>query len=317
MRVYHGIHELPALPNLVITFGSFDGVHLGHQEIFRELATVAHAVSGTPLVVTFEPHPRLVIYPLDNSVQLLTSLEEKMELMSRVGIEHLLILPFTVEFAQLNADEYIEKVILKGIRPHTIIIGYDHRFGLNRQGDINFLKYFQEKGNYELIEISAKKIDDIAISSTKIRNHLLGQDLTEANLLLGHPFIIKGEVIKGFQKGRDLGFPTANLKVAKHKLLPGFGIYLAKAIVRNEPKYGLLYIGKRPSLSSSDAVSVELYIMDYSGDLYGEHLTVELINFIRPDKQFDSLKDLVTQMQADEVKGRELIGQPKHQGINA
>ena len=158
MRVYHGIHELPALPNLVITFGSFDGVHLGHQEIFRELATVAHSVSGTPLVVTFEPHPRLVIYPLDNSVQLLTSLEEKMELMSRVGIEHLLILPFTVEFAQLNADEYIEKVILKGIRPHTIIIGYDHRFGLNRQGDINFLKYFQALFTIQIVKSIKKPV---------------------------------------------------------------------------------------------------------------------------------------------------------------
>lgn len=307
MKVYYDLDHLPPFRNAVITIGSFDGVHCGHQQIIRKVNQLAENIGGESVVITFHPHPRQVIYPRDKSLQLITLPEEKVRLLEQYEVDHVVVVPFTIEFSQQHADEYIEKFLIGKFHPRFIVIGYDHRFGLNRQGDLNYLQWYSEKADYEVIEIAKQEVDDISVSSTKIRQAVNRSDMNAANRLLGHYFPLSGKVVHGRKLGHKLGFPTANLEIAdKHKLVPPHGIY-AVYVHHEDVRYrGMLYIGDRPSLTDGDDRTIEVNLFDFQGNLYGEYLYLEIVDFIRSDRQFADLEALKTQL-ADDRKSSEAL----------
>ncbi len=258
-----------------------------------------HSV-GESIVITFHPHPRQIIYPKDNTLELINTIEEKIKLFERFGIDNLVVVPFTIEFAQQSADEYIHKFLIEKFHPAAIVIGYDHRFGLNRLGDFNYLKYHAEKGGYDLVEIKKQTIKDISVSSTKIRNAIKSGDVRSAAELLGHNFLLTGTVVHGHKTGSKLGFPTANIEVAeKAKIIPPVGIYAVYVNYKLRKYRGMLYIGSRPTITDDGAISIEVNIFDFNQSIYGEELELELVNFIREDAKFDDLEDLKKQLARD------------------
>ena len=230
MEIYRDLNKLPAFKSsTVLTIGSFDGVHQGHQRLLHKLKTLANNIGGQSLVITFQPHPRQIIYPKDKSLRLLTTMEEKIRYLAAENIDCLVIIPFTVEFSQLQPREYIESFLLKRFNPRYIVIGYDHRFGLNREGNFQLLKTYELPGQLEIIEINRQSVEEIVVSSTKIRNAVQNGDIHLANKLLNHPYPIYGMVIHGEKIGSKLGFPTANIQIENEfKLIPKYGIYAAK-----------------------------------------------------------------------------------------
>jgi len=310
MRVYTDLSQLPIFRNAVVTIGSFDGVHLGHRRILEQVQSIARKHEGESVVITFDPHPRSVLKPDDKSFKLLSTTKEKTELLAQAGIDHVVIVPFSIEFSQQTALQYVEDFLVKKFAPRFIVIGYDHHFGAGREGDIDFLKKFEKKAGFEVFEISAQEVDEIAISSSKIRKALENSDILLANRLLGHPFAFEGKVVEGNKIGRTIGFPTANIEIADpHKMVLPEGIYAS--IVSLDPRKadqvpiktgGALYIGNRPTLSPDGRRVIEVNLLDFSGDLYGQNLTVEVMDFIRPDKALDSLDALKIQIAADEAE---------------
>jgi riboflavin kinase/FMN adenylyltransferase len=296
MRVFTDLESLPRFRNAVITIGSFDGVHLGHRRILEKVQSLAKNQKGESVVITFDPHPRTVLKPDDLSFKLLSTIDEKIELLQQAGIDHVVVVPFSLEFSQQSAQQYVEDFLVKRFAPKYIVIGYDHRFGAGREGDIVFLKKFEKTAGFEVVEISAQEVDEIAISSSKIRKALENSDLRLANRLLGHAFSFSGKVVVGNKIGRTLGFPTANIEIADpYKLVLPEGIYAAQV---GEHK-GALYIGNRPTLSPDGKRTIEVNILDFEGDLYGQQLKVEVLDFIRPDKKLDNLEDLKRQIGED------------------
>lgn len=300
MKVHRDLDNLPQFRNAVITIGSFDGVHLGHQKILKKVKDLAIAIGGESIVVTFHPHPRQIIYPKDDTLQLITSLDEKIELLERNGMDHLVVAPFSIEFSQLSADEYIQKFLIGKFQPSLIVIGYDHRFGVNRLGDINFLRWHEQSGGYRVEEIPKAEIDALAVSSTRIREAIQSGDVQKAGQLLGHFFSITGKVVRGQQIGTKLGFPTANLEVAdKQKLIPPDGIYAAYATYDGERYRAMLYIGKRPTLKKYSNRTVEVHIFDFNKSIYEDELRVDFVEFIREDIQLEDLEALRLQLEKD------------------
>ena len=296
MRVLTDLTHLPTFRNAVITIGSFDGVHLGHRRILEQVQALAKQHDGESVVITFDPHPRAILNPNDTSFKLLTTTEEKIALMARSGIDNVVVVPFSLAFSQQPALQYVEDFLVKKFAPKYIVIGYDHRFGAGREGDISFLKKFEQTGGFEVLEIPAQEIDEIAISSSKIRKALETSDIQLANRLLGHAFSFSGKVVQGNQIGRTIGFPTANIEVEDpYKLVLPEGIYAAKA----DTHLAALYVGKRPTLSPDGKRVIEVNILDFEGDLYGQNLTVEVLDFIRPDKSLENLEALKAQIEAD------------------
>ena len=294
------IDALPSFTNGVVTFGSFDGLHQGHAEVFQRMQDLAGSIGGETIVVTFDPHPRQVIYPNDRTLQLLSTREEKIHLMRRMGIDHLVICPFTVEFSQISADEYISKFILEKFAPHTVVIGYDHRFGLNRLGNIDYLRSHAAQNGFSVVEIEQQMIDQINISSTKIRNFIIDGEIQTANKLLGHAYVIGGTVVKGLQIGEKIGYPTANIHIQNPlKLIPPEGIYAATVLVEEREYEGMLYIGNRPTISSDGKQSVEVNLFDFEGDLYDQYILISVLKFIRSDATFGSLEALRDQLDVD------------------
>ena len=301
MRIHRNLEALPAFNNAVITIGSFDGVHLGHQRILNQLKVLANGHHGECIVITFHPHPRLVIYPKDNSLRLITTIEEKVDLFAKLGVDHLVIVPFTVHFSQMQADEYIENFLVKYFKPACIVIGYDHHFGLNRQGNIDFLKWHAHRFQYEVHEIEKQEVDQISISSTKVRKALEAGDVEQAQTLLGHPFTLTGKVVRGQQIGQQLGFPTANLAISDpNKLVPPNGIYVVKVWFEDTEFQGMLYIGNRPTLKEYDHQTIEVNIFDFNQIIYGKTLKVALLSFIRADQSFADLDALKAQLAIDQ-----------------
>ena len=310
MRLFKSLSELPRFKNAAITIGSFDGVHSGHRKIIERVKALAARNQGESIVITFHPHPRLVVYPKDNSLRLITTIEEKIALFEACGIDNLVIAPFTVAFSQLGADEYIERFLMQKFNPKFIVIGYDHRFGLNRQGNIDFLKWYSEKFNFEVIEIEPQEIDAIAVSSTKIRRAIQAKAVKTANDLLGHAFTISGTVIKGLQIGAKLGFPTANLSIKdQHKLIPPFGIYAVRVIHEGMRYGGMLYIGNRPSVQKANETTIEINIFNFDQTIYGDHLRVEILDHIRDDIAFSDLEQLKEQLARDKASSLEILNQ--------
>lgn len=302
MKVHRDLSKLPYFKNAVVTIGSFDGVHLGHRKLLKKVKDLAIANSGESVVVTFHPHPRQIIYPKDTDLQLITTTDEKIDLISQSGVDHLVIVPFTVEFSQVSADEYIQRFLVEKFQPKYLVIGYDHRFGFNRQGDINYLKWYEQSAGYKVFEIEKQEVDQITVSSTKVRKLVQSGDVKEASKLLGHYFELSGKVVKGKQIGSSIGFPTANIRIGeKAKLLPTDGIYAAFAVYEGKRHPGMLYIGNRPTLDQKTGRTIEIHIFDFNETIYEDELKIELVDFIRHDEKLQDLNALKKRLAEDKV----------------
>lgn len=310
MQVHRDLQQLPVFRNAVITIGTFDGVHTGHQYILRQLQEAAAACSGETVIITFDPHPREVLNPQNQPVRLLTTLEEKIQLLEKFGIHHLVVVPFTKTFSELSARAYLEDFLIRTFHPHTIIIGYDHRFGHNREGGLELLEAEQQQYGFRLLEIPQQVVHDLAVSSTKIRKSLQEGATALADELLGYPYFINGTVVHGDKMGRRLGFPTANIHLPDpRKLIPAQGVYAVTAAVSGQWHKGALNIGTRPTFNGSEQ-RIEVYILDFDKDIYGEPIRVDFLEYIRPDKKFDSAEALVEQMKDDVRQARAVTSRP-------
>lgn len=306
MNIYSDISQIEK-KSVVLTIGTFDGLHLGHIDILKSLLKKANHHNTESLAVTFEPHPRNVVSN-DYSIKLLTTLDEKKEIFSELGIENLLVINFTKEFASLTSKEFIEAFIKSNIELKEIIIGYDHRFGKNRDGDEAKLREIGNEYGFNVSSVNAVTCADDTISSTKIRKALLNGDLKTANKYLGRNYCFYGDVIEGAGRGRELGYPTANIDPEKgNKLIPKPGVYLVKSPIENKEYFGLMNIGSRPTFNDIENVLVEVHLLEFKGDIYGKHLKIELIDRLRDEKKFESKDELMNQIKLDEEKGKEII----------
>ena len=298
MKVYQSLAEFNPLDCAVATTGTFDGVHLGHKKILGQLVQMAHKVGGESVLLTFSPHPRLVLQP-DTELKLLTSLEEKIGLLEQTGLDHVIIHPFTKEFSRTPSLEFVREILVNQIGVKQLVIGYDHHFGRNREGSFDHLKEFGPIYGFDVEEIPALDIDEVNISSTKIRSALTEGDVELAATYLGHPYIIGGEVIKGDQIGRTIGFPTANLNINfQHKLIPADGVYAGYVRLNGEHHKAMANIGRRPTVGSTKR-SVEIHLLDFEGDLYGQHLHFAVGHRLRDVMNFNGLDALKSQLAID------------------
>jgi riboflavin kinase/FMN adenylyltransferase len=332
MQVHRDIDRLPAFRNAVVTIGTFDGVHMGHRQVIEGLKAEAKAINGETVIITFHPHPRKIVSSAILGIRLINTLEEKTELLEQLGIDHLVVVPFTEAFANQLAVDYIRDFLVNKFKPHTIIIGYDHRFGRDRQGDYRLLEKFSEKYKYVLKEIPKHVLDNISISSTNIREALLHNDIATADKLLGYEYFFEGEVVDGDKLGRKLGYPTANLKVTdEEKLIPANGIYAVYAeVMARKPEAtkesssgtstaphspltshhsrlkGMMSIGFRPTVDGKKRV-IEVNIFDFDKDIYGQKLRVYIKKYLREEVKFNSLEDLVKQIDKDKIESLKVL----------
>jgi riboflavin kinase / FMN adenylyltransferase len=305
MKVHKQIDHLPQFRKAVITIGTFDGVHTGHQQIIQQLKDEAVAIRGETVIITFDPHPRKIIGPSDKKIRLINTLEEKIELLTRQGIDHLAIVPFTEEFSRLTCDQYVQEFLIEKFHPHTIIIGYDHRFGKGREGDYHLLEKLSETFGYVLKEIPVHVLNSISVSSTRIRDAIENADIGIANELLGYSFFFEGRIMEGNKLGRTIGYPTANLKIQdEEKLIPGNGVYAVECEIKNlkpdEVKQlkGMMNIGIRPTIEGAQR-TIEVNIFDFRGDIYGKVLRVYVKKFLRSEQKFSGLDALKEQLGKD------------------
>lgn len=324
MQVHRDINNLPLFKNAVITIGTFDGVHTGHLQIINQLKKEAEQVDGETVIITFHPHPRMIISKTDGSktaIKLLNTLTEKIELLQKQNIDHLVIVPFTLEFSEQSAEEYIQHFLVEKFHPHSIIIGYDHRFGNKRQGDYKLLEAFQSTFNYKVKEIPEHVLHHIIISSTKIRHALEEKDINTANEYLGYTYFFEGKVIEGDKLGRKLGYPTANIKVAdENKLIPANGVYAVELEINKIPggkdfvnptSYiphlkGMMNIGIRPTVGGLKEV-IEVNIFDFDQSIYNQEIRVYVKYFLRNEVKFDSLEALKNQLALDKLNALQLL----------
>jgi len=307
MQIFRDTAHFPALPYVVLSSGSFDGVHLGHQQILKRLVQIAKENEGQSAVITFFPHPRLFF---GQEVKLLTTLEEKISLLEEVGIDYLLILPFDKTLANYTAEEFIQKIYIESTHTKKLVIGYDHHFGKGREGNFAFLAKNIAHYPFEIEEIPAKDIDTIAISSTKIRNALVGGDIKTACLYLGRPYTLRGKVIQGDKLGRTLGFPTANLAISEsYKLIPQEGVYAVEVWWQGKPYEGMLHIGRRPTLQAKKDLRIEVHLLDFDQDIYEQYLELHFIDFIRENSTFENLTKLTEQLAKDKESCRVILNQ--------
>jgi riboflavin kinase / FMN adenylyltransferase len=299
LKIYHNLDDFSPLPYAVVTSGTFDGVHLGHQKILDRLKEVAAKHGGETVVITFWPHPRLVLNPTETKLKLLNTFEERIELLKEQGIQHLLRIPFTKEFSNISSADFIHTILVTKIGTKKLVIGYDHHFGKNREGSFDQLRLNGPLFGFDVEEIPKQEVDNIGISSTKIRTALESGDVTTAKSLLGRPFSITGRVVQGEKLGRMLGFPTANLDLDSHyKLIPAEGIYAVTVSHESKLYKGMLYIGQRPTVGGVHQ-TIEVNIFDFSKDIYGETLQVQFIDSIRKDIKFNDLEALKKQLALD------------------
>ena len=323
MQVYHNIQEFKPLQNAVVTIGTFDGVHLGHRKIIARLQEVARHVGAETVILTFFPHPRMILHPEDQNLKLITTIEEKAELLAGLGIDHLIITPFSRDFSNLSAEEYIREILVNRIGTKKIVIGYDHRFGKDRSGGLAELMQFAPIYNYQVEEITEQDVNEVAVSSSRIRKAVLNGEVGLANQYLGYAFFITGKVIRGDQIGRTLGYPTANLFIEEsYKLIPADGIYAVEVRAGSEERgaenhegdhpapnsplpaphtshlKGMAYIGHRPTINGMTR-NIEVNIFDFNQDIYNQTLQMSFHSFIRHDIKFAGLEELTEQLGRD------------------
>lgn len=335
MQVHYDIDHLPIFNNAVITIGTFDGVHMGHRQIIEKLKREAKSINGETVIVTFHPHPRKVVSSTILGIRLINTMEEKIGLLENLGIDHLVVVPFTDAFANQQAEDYVEHFLVNKFRPHTIIIGYDHRFGKDRKGDYLLLEKLAPVFNYQLKEIPKHVLNEISISSTKIREALLEGKIEIADKLLGYEFFFSGTVVHGDKLGRKLGYPTANLKINdEEKIIPGDGIYAVYAeIDSRRPEFGgtpektnsstdkpphlllaihhsrlkgMMSIGFRPTVDGKKRVA-EVNLFDFDKEIYGQTIRVYVKKYLRKEVRFDSLDELVKQMDKDKIESLKVL----------
>ncbi len=323
MKIYRNLDEFEPLDYAIVTIGTFDGVHVGHQKILNKITELAKHNTGESVLLTFFPHPRLIINPDDDSLRLINDIEEKVERLALAGIDHLIITPFTRDFSNQSPEEYISNVLVNKIGCKKIVIGYDHHFGKDRKGTIKELIHNASIFDYTVEEIPEQDIEDVAVSSTRIRESLIKGDIDTANKYLGYPFELTGTVIRGDQIGREIGFPTANLHVHEsHKLIPAYGIYAVEVEIypracdietgeyfQPEPERiakGMCYIGTRPTVDGMTR-KIEVNLLDFNDDLYSKTIRVKFLSFIRHDQWFESLDLMKEQIKKDELMIREFF----------
>lgn len=307
METIQNISLFKDIPNqTIITIGTFDGVHLGHRKILERLINNAKATNLKSTVLTFFPHPRMVLQK-DVDIKLLNTLEEKKQIMETLGLDYLIIHPFTKEFSRLSATEFVRDILVNGLKAKKIIIGYDHRFGRNRNANIHDLIAFGNTLGFGVEEIPAQEIDDVSVSSTKIRNALLEGDIETANSYLSYAYMLTGTIGKGKGLGKKFGFPTANLQIAEeYKLIPKTGAYVVKSTLEGKECFGMMNIGFNPTVDGT-AKSIEIHFFDFDGDLYGKKIQVSILHRIRDEHKFNSIEELKQQLQKDKIRSLELI----------
>ncbi len=307
MKIYHDLENFSRLTNAVVTSGTFDGVHVGHQKILHRLKEIASKNNGETVVITFWPHPQMVLHPENHALKLLNTFEEKAALLKAEGIQHLLRIEFTKEFSLLSSIDFIQNILVKTIGTIKLVIGYDHRFGHNREGSFEQLKLNAPTYGFDVEEIPRQDVDHISVSSSKIRQALEKSDIETATHLLGKPYSLTGQVVKGDQLGRTLGYPTANIEVdSQYKLIPSDGIYAVTVTHENKIFKGMLYIGPRPTVNGSQRV-IEVNIFDFDKDIYGDRLTIHFHQYLRGDKKFESLDSLKQQLHTDKEETLKIL----------
>jgi riboflavin kinase/FMN adenylyltransferase len=313
MHIHEGIEgELP-IQRAAVTIGTFDGVHVGHQQILKRVVKQAREIQGQSVVVTFWPHPRLILNPEDRSLRLINTFEEKANLLEEAGIDHLVAIPFTKSFSEMRREDFVRNILIEKLHTKRLIIGYDHRFGKGREGDFQFLKDHEIDFGFKVEEISKQEVDDIAVSSTKIRKALQEGDLRLANSYLGKPFTLSGHVIEGNRLGRTIGFPTANLFVdAPYKLIPADGVYAGTLRQKGKVYACMVNIGRRPTIGD-EKHSVEVHILDFEDNLYGKKLVVSIHYRMREERKFEDLEALREQLESDKLKVKTwFLSQKRH-----
>ncbi|MFO0494720.1 MAG: bifunctional riboflavin kinase/FAD synthetase [Flavobacteriia bacterium] len=301
MKIYNDFEAIGSIKNPVLTIGTFDGVHLGHQKIIDQLNREAEKIGGESVLFTFYPHPRMVIYPDSHGLKLLQTQEEKLNKLERMGLKNVILFPFTFEFSRLTALEFVRDYLVNKLHVRKMVIGYDHQFGKNREGSLRFLQEICEIYDFEVIEIPAHDIDDVNISSTKIRESILVGNVERAAEFLGEPFSLNGEVVRGESLGRTIGFPTANIKVKNtEKLVPSNGVYAVTVSFDNRSYLGMMNVGVRPTVSGENDLSLEVNILDFDEDLYNKTLYVNFHARLRDEQRFDGVEELVEQLKKDE-----------------
>lgn len=322
MKIYRNIEDFIPIDNAVVTIGTFDGVHIGHQKILASLQESAQDIKGETVMLTFFPHPRMILHPEDDSLRLISTIEEKARHLAASGLDHLIITPFTREFSLQSPEDYIRDILVSKIGLKKIVIGYDHRFGKDRSGSLTDLLTYSSLYGYSVQEIPEQDINAVTVSSTKIREALIKGQIEIANKYLGYPYELTGSVVMGKQIGRDIGYPTANLHIEEnYKLIPAYGIYavevsivddihIKEGIFENrddiETFKGMGYIGTRPTVNGIKR-SIEVHLFDYDGNLYGKSLRVKFLHFIRHDIRFDLLEEMIVQIADDEKKIRSIL----------
>ncbi len=292
----------PSLPNFnhaVITIGTFDGVHQGHQQILAQMKAEADRVNGETVIITFHPHPRKIVSSVPGDIKLINTLDEKILLLEKAGIDHLVVIPFDHAFSNQSADDYIRYFLFKYFKPSVIIIGYDHRFGKGRTGDYHLLEQYGRELGFEVKEISEEMLNQVVISSTRIREALLNNDIDTANHFLGYPYFFEGIVVEGNKIGRTIGFPTANMHISsEEKLIPANGVYAVSISMDAETFTGMMNIGVRPTVDGKKRV-IEVNIFDFDRDIYGKKLAIRIEKFLRGEVKFNGLDELKAQLNAD------------------
>ncbi|HAL81487.1 MAG TPA: riboflavin biosynthesis protein RibF [Mucilaginibacter sp.] len=309
MKIYHNINEFTRLKNAVVTIGTFDGVHIGHRKIISGIKELAETTGGETVLLTFFPHPRMILHPEDESIKLINTINEKAGLLEELGIDHLIITPFSRDFSNQTAEEYILDVLVNKIGTKKIVIGYDHRFGKDRHGGLEDLLRLGPVYGFDVVEIPEQDINEVAISSTRVRTALLNGEIELANTFLGYPFFITGKVVRGDQIGRKIGYPTANIVIEeKYKLIPADGIFAVKATIGFIVYKGMAYIGSRPTVNGLNR-NIEVNIFDFDEEIYNQQIRMEFYNFVRDDMKFSSLDELKAQIAQDKIDVERLLGQ--------
>lgn len=307
MKVYKSLQEFTPLEKAVVTTGTFDGLHVGHQKIIDTLQTIANAIDGETVIITFHPHPRLVLFPDDNDLKLLSTLEEKIQLLEKSGINHLIIIPFDKTFSRLTSLEFVRDILINTIGTKKLVIGYDHHFGRNREGNFESLKELAPLYNFDVEEIPAQDINHVAVSSSKIRTALLDGDIATAKEYLSYNYKITGLVVKGNQLGRTIGYPTANILVNdKYKLIPANGVYAVNILIGENKYNGMMNIGIRPTVDGTSR-TIEVNIFDFESDIYNQQITIEFVTHIRAEQKFDGLEALKNQLKTDKDVAQKIL----------
>lgn len=305
MQVHYNYTEIPAFEKPVITIGSFDGIHVGHRKIIEQLTHEAKRIQSESVLITFDPHPRQVLFPKEKPIQLLQTLDEKIPILKSLGLNHLVVVPFTTAFANQSAEAYVADFLVNCFHPHTLIIGYDHHFGRNREGNLLTLQTLQSSYHFHVLEIPAEEINQMAVSSSKIRQALLQGDIQTANHFLCEPFSVTGTVVRGEQLGRKLGYPTANIEVEHaNKLIPSEGVYAVEVSIDKKLVQGMLGIGKRPTLGDGLKLTLEVHLFDFNEDIYDKRIQVIFKHWLRADRKFESLQALRHALQEDEKQAK-------------